>query len=111
MWPMRPIAHPSAQTVMLAQIFHALSDPAHLRILERIALAPELACNATGEALPRSTLSHHFRILREAGLLTCRREGTLQLNRLRREIVDAKAPGLLDTVLAAAEREERPGPA
>lgn len=104
---MRPIAHPSAETVTLAQIFHALSDPARLRILQRIAGALELACNATGEALPRSTLSHHFRILREAGLLTCRREGTLQLNRLRREIADAKAPGLLDTVLAAAEREDR----
>jgi DNA-binding transcriptional ArsR family regulator len=50
----------------------------------------------------KSTLTHHFRVLREAGVIEQREEGTARLNSLRREDLDARFPGLLDAVLAGA---------
>jgi DNA-binding transcriptional ArsR family regulator len=49
----------------------------------------------------KSTCTHHFRVLREAGVISQRAEGTSRLNTLRREDLDARFPGLLDAILDA----------
>ena len=61
-----------------------------------------MACNSAAPGgVPRATMSNHFSILRAAGLIESRKEGTNVINRLRREDVDARFPGLLDAVLRA----------
>lgn len=102
---MRELVHPEPVEVSLPGVLHALADPARLSIVRKIAAEGELACGAACAVLPRSTLSHHFRVLREAGLIDSRREGTQMLSRLRRDVLDARFPGLLDSVLRAAAAE------
>jgi DNA-binding transcriptional ArsR family regulator len=51
----------------------------------------------------KSTCTHHFRVLREAGVVHQRPEGTARMNSLRREDLDARFPGLLDTILSSAQ--------
>jgi DNA-binding transcriptional ArsR family regulator len=99
--------HPNLDDVPLASVLHALSDPARLEIVRTLDadLAAEgegLACNcAAPEGLPRATISNHFTILRGAGLIEARKEGTKVIHRLRRNEVDSRFPGLLDAVLHA----------
>ena len=91
--------------VPLASVLHALSDPTRLAIVRRLnddlaGKGEGLACNcAVPEELPRATMSNHFNILRSAGLIECRKDGTKVISRLRRTDVDARFPGLLDAVL------------
>ena len=99
--------HPNLNDVPLASLLHALSDPTRLKIVraldaDRTANGEGLACNcAAPEGLPRATISNHFSILRSAGLIEARKEGTSVIHRLRRSDVDARFPGLLDAVLNA----------
>jgi DNA-binding transcriptional ArsR family regulator len=99
--------HPNLKDVPLASVLHALSDPTRLAIVRRLdddrdGKAEGLACNcAAPEELPRATLSNHFTMLRSAGLIESRKQGTKVVNRLRRSEVDARFPGLLDAVLQA----------
>ena len=97
----RTINHPAPQTVELTEVLHALSDPVRLEIVRE--LAAEGGCQRRcGEfALPvtKSTLTHHFRVLRESGVIEQVRCGTAKENRLRREDLDAQFPGLLASVL------------
>jgi DNA-binding transcriptional ArsR family regulator len=102
---MTRFTHPNLNDVPLASLLHALSDPTRLEIVRRLGVnlngADEgLACScAAPEGLPRATMSNHFNILRGAGLIECRKEGTKVISRLRRDEVDARFPGLLDAVL------------
>lgn len=100
---MRGLSHPAWEKIELAAVMHALADPARLQIVGRLALAGELGCSpeACGIALHKSTLSHHFRVLREAGLIRVRQSGRTRLTQLRQEDLDRRFPGLLDAVLAA----------
>jgi DNA-binding transcriptional ArsR family regulator len=100
--------HPNLNDVPLASVLHALSDPTRLAIVRALDCdsaqkGEGMACNlAAPEGLPRATMSNHFLILRGAGLIESRKEGTNVINRLRRKDVDARFPGLLDAVLHAA---------
>jgi DNA-binding transcriptional ArsR family regulator len=99
--------HPNPNDVPLASVLHALSDPTRLEIVCRLSndldgKGEGLACScAAPEGLPRATMSNHFNILRSAGLIECRKEGTKVISRLRRAEIDARFPGLLDAVLRA----------
>ncbi len=97
----RQLSHPELADISLAAVLHALSDPVRLEIVRLAAAHTDLPCNAFFDQIPKSTLSHHWRVLREAGLIRQRHEGTQKLNALRRDEVDARFPGLLDAVLAA----------
>ncbi|MDX6643275.1 MAG: hypothetical protein QOD76_1237 [Solirubrobacteraceae bacterium] len=94
--------HPRTEDIELPALLHALSDPQRLRIVRLLAedSAPR-RCGSFGLDITKSTLTHHFRVLREAGVIEQRIDGTAKLNSLRREDLDSRFPGLLDAVLGA----------
>src|SRR5919198_2123530 len=92
--------HPSRDDLELGTVLHALSDPQRLRIVQALAEDGEpRRCGTFDLDVTKSTMTHHFRILREAGIIEQRCEGTAKLNSLRREDLEARFPGLLDAVL------------
>ncbi|MEM0979281.1 MAG: helix-turn-helix transcriptional regulator [Cyanobacteria bacterium P01_H01_bin.58] len=101
---MRPIHHPDKANISLSGVLYALGDPVRLEIVQCLAAASELPCAAINinVSVAKSTLSHHFKILREAGVIYCRKQGTQHMNSLRREDLSDRFPGLLEVVLAAA---------
>lgn len=96
---MRLIYHPDRKDISLPGVLYALGDPIRLEIVKRLAAKGEQTCGALEVPIAKSTLSYHFRVLRESGILYCRKEGTQHINSLRREDLNALFPGLLDTVL------------
>jgi DNA-binding transcriptional ArsR family regulator len=97
-----PLRHPSRGEMELATVLHALSDPMRLRIVAGLAVKDDRTCKSFDLPVTKSTCTHHFRVLREAGVIRQRLEGTTKLNSLRREDLQARFPGLLDSVLRAA---------
>ena len=83
----------------IADVLKALSDPVRLRIVA-LAAERERACNEFELDLPKATLSHHFKVLREAGVISVRADGTRHLTSLNRKALDARFPGLMKSVLA-----------
>ena len=90
--------------VRIEDIFYALSDPVRLEIVQRLASDGDATCSALDGGRPKSSMSHHFRVLREAGLLRTRNEGVQSINTLRQEEIQKRFPGLLSTVLSVADR-------
>jgi DNA-binding transcriptional ArsR family regulator len=84
-------------------IFAAMSEPVRMDILLRIADTPELACTVLDETLPisKSTISYHIKILYQAGLIEVRKEGRYYFYRLRPDVMEKLAPGLLERMLQA----------
>lgn len=89
----------SASGAELARVLHALSDPVRLEIVRQIDREGEIPCGGFGVKMPKSSLSHHFRVLREAGVLGTRPEGTSILNFLKEEDLEERFPGLLPGIL------------
>ena len=103
---MRPLLHPSPDTLRPEAILHALSDPERAAIFAEIAEVECLQrCSVlanTGErVIPKSSLSQHFKILRDAGLIRSERHGIEMRNYSRCTEIDQRYPGLLRTILAA----------
>jgi DNA-binding transcriptional ArsR family regulator len=96
------IPHPEREEIELEAVLHALSDPVRLRMVRELAERGERPCGSIDLPVTKSTCTHHFKVLREAGVIEQRQEGTARLNSLRREDLDARFPGLLDSVLRAA---------
>jgi DNA-binding transcriptional ArsR family regulator len=96
---------PAREEIELVAVLHALSDPTRLQIVTALDTRPD-ACPTGSIDVPvsKSTCTHHFRVLREAGVISQRPEGTARLNTLRREDLDARFPGLLDAILGAGVR-------
>ena len=94
------LPHPAKDDLDLAAVLHALSDPQRLHVVRVLAeSAAPRRCGGFGLSVTKSTATHHFRVLREAGVIEQREEGTARLNSLRREDLDARFPGLLDAIL------------
>src|SRR5919201_2874923 len=104
---MKPVHHPSADEITLPGLMAALSDPVRVQIVRSLAQQGEASCGTFQLGIAKATRSHHLRVLREAGLTNTRAQGTHRFVSLRREELDARFPGLLDAVLAAAERDAR----
>jgi DNA-binding transcriptional ArsR family regulator len=96
------IPHPAREEIELASVLHALSDPVRLAVVKTIADGREWTCNSFELPVSKSTCTHHFRVLREAGVIRQRVDGTTKLNALRREDLEARFPGLIDAVLGTA---------
>ncbi len=84
----------------------ALSDPIRVGLVRVLADGQERGWSELRAPVAKSTLSHHLRVLRDAGLTRTREEGTRCYVALRRQDLQARFPGLLDSVLAAAETED-----
>jgi DNA-binding transcriptional ArsR family regulator len=98
-----PIVHPAQAELELGAVLHALSDPVRLQIVAELARREgEYTCGSFALPVTKSTCTHHFKVLREAGLIHQRPQGTTRLNRLRREELEVRFPGLLETILQAA---------
>lgn len=103
---MRPLFHPAIEDVRPEAILHALSDPLRAAIFTEISGAGCIeACSAFAKVgdrvIPKSSLSHHIKILREAGLIRCERHGVEMRNHSRCGEVDKRFPGLLAAIMGA----------
>jgi len=97
-----PLEHPDRDEIELTAVLHALSDPQRLRIVAVLAADEEpRACGSFGLEITKSTCTHHFRVLREAGVLRQHDEGRHRMTELRRNDLDARFPGLLDSIVGA----------
>lgn len=105
---MRPLQHPSVENLTVEAIFHALSDPVRVEIFAQIigCESPQ-GCSdflcVSDKDIPKSTLSQHFKVLREAGLIRSERHGVEMLNWSRQAEIDKRFPGLI-TAFAKAHR-------
>jgi DNA-binding transcriptional ArsR family regulator len=95
------IHHPEIDEIELTAVMHALSDPARLEVVRVLAAEDERACGSFDLGVSKATASHHFKVLREAGVTYKRIEGAHHYLALRREDLDKRFPGLLDAILAA----------
>ena len=96
-----PLPHPERGELEMAAVLHALSDPMRLRIVAVLAAdGGERTCNSFNLPIVKSTCTHHFKVLRDAGLIRQRVVGTRRVSSLRRDDLDARFPGLLDAVLS-----------
>lgn len=94
--------HPATGELELTAVLHALSDPVRLRIVQAIRDGGACSCGALSVPVAKSTLSHHLRVLREAGVTLTTPDGTQRVVSLRSEDLEARFPGLLDAILSAA---------
>jgi DNA-binding transcriptional ArsR family regulator len=99
---MRPFYHPQSEDISLVGVLYALGDPVRLQIVQRLAQTGELTCSDLDCSVAKSTMSHHFKILRESGLVLTRKEGTQHINTLRSADLDRLYPGLLTVVLRSS---------
>jgi DNA-binding transcriptional ArsR family regulator len=96
------IVEPERAEIELGAVLHALSDPVRLQIVAALAESEaERTCGSFDLPVTKSTCTHHFGVLREAGVISQRQEGTARLNSLRRGDLESRFPGLLDMVLDA----------
>lgn len=97
---MRTLDHPSLEELTLDAVLSALADPVRRRIVSQLdAGHHDQSCLAFELPVSKSTSTHHFRVLREAGVIRQRYAGTAIRSSLRREDLDARFPGLIDAVL------------
>jgi DNA-binding transcriptional ArsR family regulator len=103
---MRPLIHPAIEDVPVEAILHALSDPVRVAIYADI-VSQDCSQNCStflhtnDKPIPKSTLSQHFKILREAGLIRGERRGVEMHNISRCAEVEQRYPGLISTIVAA----------
>lgn len=103
---MRPLFHPSIDDITVEGILHALSDPVRAAIYADI-VAQDCSHNCStfltvsDKAIPKSTLSQHFRALREAGLIRGERRGVEMHNTSRCAEIEQRFPGLLQAIINA----------
>ena len=97
--------HPAKRDLEMAAVLHALSDPVRLQIVRALADREEQSCSSVEASVSKSTLSHHFKVLREAGVTHTRVNGTHRLVSIRRNELEERFPGLLDSVLGASRVE------
>jgi DNA-binding transcriptional ArsR family regulator len=112
---MRPLFHPSIEDVTVEGILHALSDPVRVAIYAQI-VAQDCSQNCSGfvhvgaQAIPRSTLSQHFKALREAGLIRGERRGVEMYNVSRCVELEGRFPGLIPAILNAHKLQRAGSP-
>lgn len=107
---MRPLYHPPLDEITVQGILYALSDPVRVRIFLDLARAecPKNCSTFLGDgdgSLPKSTLSQHFKVLREAGLIRSERKGVELQNRTRCAELKARFGNLVEAIVRAYERE------
>jgi len=103
----RPFMHPAIEDVTLESVLYALADPTRLEIVKKLANC-SLNCSMASPAdLPKSTQSHHFQVLREAGLIRSERRGTEVVNSLRCSELEKRFPGVIASIVKASEKAKK----
>ena len=97
---MRQLTHPDTESISLTGVLYALSDPVRLEIVKSLQNGMAKTCGEFGPNA-KSTMSHHFKVLREAGITRTEIEGRRRLTSLREKDLEKRFPGLLEAVLAA----------
>jgi DNA-binding transcriptional ArsR family regulator len=103
---MRPLFHPAVEDITVEGILHALSDPVRVAIYANL-VSSECSSNCSNflkvsdKAIPKSTLSQHFKILRDAGLIRGERRGIEMQNTPRCPEIDKRFPGLIAAIINA----------
>ena len=103
---MTQFIHPAKSEIRLERVLGALSDPTRLKIIKAMmAKSSWLSCCKAAPCpdMAKSTLSHHFRILREAGLIHTTKKGVEHHNTVRTADINSRFPGLLKTIIKSAE--------
>jgi DNA-binding transcriptional ArsR family regulator len=95
-------AHPDVDTVQLDAVLRALADPTRRQIVRMLIAEGDRPCGTFGLPVAPSTLSHHFRSLRNAGILRQYDDGRQRINTLRLDELDTRFPGLVHAVLDSA---------
>ena len=109
---MRSFLHPALHDITVESVLHALSDPVRVAIYVEI-VGQECAANCStfqqilAEPIPKSTLSQHIRVLREAGLIRSEHRGVEVLNSSRCSEVDTRFPGLLGSIVSAYSLQKK----
>ena len=103
---MRPLFHPPADSITLEGVLHALSDPERLAIFAEMAFSQcaqncSVLNKVSERTIPKSTLSQHFKVLRDAGLIRSERQGVEMQNMSRCPEIEQRFPGLLSSILTA----------
>src|SRR2546423_11392591 len=98
---MRHLHHPRLEEVTIADVLHALSDPVRLQIVRSLAEREEQSCSMVEASVSKSTLSHHFKVLREAGVTHTRMNGTHRLASRRRDELEERLPTPLRSLRSA----------
>ncbi|HTV86332.1 MAG TPA: helix-turn-helix domain-containing protein [Dyella sp.] len=106
---MRPLIHPSIEDITVEGILHALSDPVRAAIYAELAVSSGATCSnflkVSDRDIPKSTLSQHFRALREAGLIRSERQGVEMRNSTRCAEIEQRFPGLLPAIMKAHQAQ------
>lgn len=111
---MRNPAHPRMEDVELVEVLRALGDPVRLQIFARLTEERELTCGPLAQdlGLPKSTLSHHLKILRECGITVTIPDGVHRRVRLRTDELEDRFAGLVQLLatLSVQARQGAPTP-
>ncbi|MGV9820819.1 ArsR/SmtB family transcription factor [Nocardia xishanensis] len=99
---MRALNHPTIDSVDLATLLNALADPIRLRVVGQLADAGGVVCGGFDVPVSMSTLSHHLKVLREAGLVRVTPEGSHRRHELRADEIETRYPGVLSSIITAA---------
>jgi DNA-binding transcriptional ArsR family regulator len=100
----RSVENPSVDEVSLQQLLEALVDPVRRSVVRQLAgRGQDMSCGTFDLPVSRSTSTHHFNVLREAGLISQYYVGTTKMNSLRRDELEHRFPGVLDSLLAASD--------
>jgi DNA-binding transcriptional ArsR family regulator len=106
---MRPLIHPAIEDITVEGILHALSDPVRAAIFAELAVCSGATCSnflkVSDRDIPKSTLSQHFRALREAGLIRSERQGVEMRNSTRYAEVEQRFPGLVGAIMTAHQAQ------
>ena len=114
---MRPLVHPAIEDITVESILHALSDPVRAAIYAELLVSAGATCSnflkVSDREIPKSTLSQHFRALREAGLVRSERQGVEMRNSTRCTEIEQRFPGLVAAIMKAhqvqaQERSRKP---
>ncbi|CAM4495226.1 helix-turn-helix domain-containing protein [Paenibacillus phoenicis] len=103
---MKVLYHPERDEIQLSSVLYALSDPIRLSVVAEMRRCGEQPCNYFEVPIAKSTLSHHIRTLREAGVISTRIQGTQRFISLREVDLESRFPGLLTSILEAYEKTE-----
>lgn len=98
---MKNLFHPSIDDIQLTSVMYALSDPIRLDIVSQLRDGRELTCGAFRicSEKGKSTMTHHFKVLRDAGVIQTRVDGREHFTSLRKADLDSRFPGLLAAIL------------